>query len=110
MKSASASRDSNLSITEWTRELLEAHSVQCHLSYDKSGKKANLWATLPTENGEAKTGSLVLSGHTGVIPVDGQLWMSMAEENNGRKSIMVYAGNTKCHETRTTPIVAPLRP
>jgi len=71
---ASVSRDSNLPIIEWTRDLLEAQGVQCQLSYDESGKKANLWATLPAENGETKIGGLVLSGHTDVVPVDGQPW------------------------------------
>ena len=71
---ASVSRDSNLSLIEWTRELLEAQGVQCRLVYDETGKKANLWATLPAENGETKVGGLVLSGHTDVVPVDGQPW------------------------------------
>ncbi len=71
---ASVSRDSNLPIIEWTRALLEAQGVQCLLSYDETGKKANLWATLPAENGETKIGGLVLSGHTDVVPVDGQPW------------------------------------
>ncbi len=71
---ASVSRDSNLPLIEWTRDLLEAQCVQCRLSHDESGKKANLWATLPAENGETKIGGLVLSGHTDVVPVDGQPW------------------------------------
>ncbi|MES2685775.1 MAG: M20/M25/M40 family metallo-hydrolase, partial [Pseudomonadota bacterium] len=71
---ASVSRDSNLPIIEWTRALLEAQGIECHLTYDDSGKKANLWATLPAADGETKTGGLVLSGHTDVVPVDGQPW------------------------------------
>lgn len=71
---ASVSRDSNLPIIEWTRALLEAQGVQCRLIYDETGQKANLWATLPAENGETKIGGLVLSGHTDVVPVDGQPW------------------------------------
>ncbi len=71
---ASVSRDSNLGLIEWTRDLLASHGAQCHLSHDDSGKKANLWATLPAENGETKIGGLVLSGHTDVVPVDGQPW------------------------------------
>ena len=39
---ASVSRDSNLPIIEWTRELLEAQGIECHLSYDDSHQKANL--------------------------------------------------------------------
>ncbi|MDQ3272896.1 MAG: M20/M25/M40 family metallo-hydrolase, partial [Pseudomonadota bacterium] len=71
---ASVSRDSNLPIIEWTRTLLEAQGIECHLTYDDSGKKANLWATLAAADGETKTGGLVLSGHTDVVPVDGQPW------------------------------------
>jgi acetylornithine deacetylase len=71
---ASVSRDSNLNLIEWTKQQLEAQGVECKLTYDDSGKKANLWATLPAANGETKTGGLVLSGHTDVVPVDGQPW------------------------------------
>ena len=71
---ASVSRNSNLSLIEWTRELLKAQGVDCKLTYDDSGKKANLWATLAASNGETKIGGLVLSGHTDVVPVDGQPW------------------------------------
>ena len=73
---ASVSRDSNLPIIDWTRELLEAQGIECHLSYDDNGKKANLWATLPAHDGESKIGGLVLSGHTDVVPVDGQPWVT----------------------------------
>ena len=71
---ASVSRDSNLALIEWTRDLLQAQGVDCRLSYNESGKKANLWATLPADDGECKIGGLVLSGHTDVVPVDGQPW------------------------------------
>jgi acetylornithine deacetylase len=71
---SSVSRDSNLALIEWTRELLESQGIECRLIYDDSGKKANLWATLPAHDGESKTGGLVLSGHTDVVPVDGQPW------------------------------------
>ena len=71
---ASVSRDSNLPLIEWTRAQLETQGLDCRLTYDDSGKKANLWATLPAESGESKVGGLVLSGHTDVVPVDGQPW------------------------------------
>jgi len=71
---ASVSRDSNLPIIEWTKAKLEEYGLHCSLTYDDSGKKANLWATLPAADGEAKVGGLVLSGHTDVVPVDGQPW------------------------------------
>lgn len=71
---ASVSRDSNLPIIEWTRELLAAQGVESQLTYDETGRKANLWATLPAANGETHVGGIVLSGHTDVVPVDGQPW------------------------------------
>ena len=71
---ASVSRDSNLPLIEWTRLRLESYGLACRLTYDDSGKKANLWATLPAHDGETKLGGLVLSGHTDVVPVDGQPW------------------------------------
>jgi acetylornithine deacetylase len=71
---ASVSRDSNLPLLDWTQTRLEALGIECRRTYDDSGKKANLWATLPAENGETKVGGIVLSGHTDVVPVDGQPW------------------------------------
>lgn len=71
---ASVSRDSNLPLIEWTRDFLQPQGVECRLTHDASGKKANLWATLPAASGETKIGGLVLSGHTDVVPVDGQPW------------------------------------
>ena len=70
----SVSRDSNLALIEWTRDYLASFGIESHLTHDDTGRKANLWATLPAENGETKVGGLVLSGHTDVVPVDGQPW------------------------------------
>lgn len=64
------SRDSNLGLIEWTRDHLAAMGVKSRLTYDATGKKANLFATL----GEGSRPGLVLSGHTDVVPVDGQAW------------------------------------
>lgn len=71
---ASVSRDSNLPLLDWTESYLNGLGVQCRRTYDDSGKKANLWATLPAHDGQAHLGGLVLSGHTDVVPVDGQPW------------------------------------
>ena len=64
------SRDSNLGLIEWTRDYLAGMGVKSRLTYDAAGKKANLFATL----GEGSRPGLVLSGHTDVVPVDGQAW------------------------------------
>jgi acetylornithine deacetylase len=66
------SRDSNLALIDWAQEWLETHGARCRRSYDASGKKANLFATIGSEGG----GGYVLSGHTDVVPVDGQDWSS----------------------------------
>ena len=44
------------------------------LTYDDDRRKANLFATLPAQDGNAVAGGIVLSGHTDVVPVDGQPW------------------------------------
>jgi acetylornithine deacetylase len=66
------SRDSNLGLIEWVRDHLHHLGVASRLTYDASNKKANLFATL---GGGSKPG-IVLSGHTDVVPVDGQDWHS----------------------------------
>jgi acetylornithine deacetylase len=64
------SRDSNLGLIEWTRDYLQGFGAVTRLTYDASAKKANLFATL----GDSGRPGLILSGHTGVVPLDGQNW------------------------------------
>ncbi len=64
------SRESNLGLIEWVRDYLTGLGATTRLSYDSTGKKANLFATL----GEGRKPGLILSGHTDVVPVDGQNW------------------------------------
>ena len=64
------SRDSNLGLIEWVRDYLQGFGATTRLTYDATGKKANLFATL----GDSKKPGLILSGHTDVVPVDGQNW------------------------------------
>ena len=66
------SRGSNLALIDFAQELLEKAGARCRRSYDPSGKKANLFATM----GPDGDGGYVLSGHTDVVPVDGQDWSS----------------------------------
>ncbi|RIL07182.1 MAG: acetylornithine deacetylase [Proteobacteria bacterium] len=68
------SRDSNLGLIEVARDHLAALGVRPHLVWDRSARKANLFCTLADDAERAKTGGLVLSGHTDVVPVDGQDW------------------------------------
>lgn len=64
------SRDSNLGIIEWIRDYLKKFGIKSRMTYDKGRGKANLFATV----GECKKPGIVLSGHTDVVPVDGQQW------------------------------------
>jgi acetylornithine deacetylase len=77
------SRDSNLGLIEWVRDYLQGHGAKTRLTHDASGRKANLFATL----GDSKKPGLILSGHTDVVPVDGQAWETdpfVATERNGK--------------------------
>jgi acetylornithine deacetylase len=65
------SRDSNLDLIHWVRDYLAGHGITSRLSYGEDGRKANLFATI----GEGQ-GGIILSGHTDVVPVDGQQWSS----------------------------------
>jgi acetylornithine deacetylase len=66
------SRDSNLGLIEWVRDYLKKLGVESRLTYDAPGKKANLFATI----GTGTRPGIVLSGHTDVVPIDGQDWHS----------------------------------
>jgi acetylornithine deacetylase len=68
------SRDSNLGLIHWVRDYLGRHGIASQLTYDDERRKANLFATLPAQDGNAMTGGVVVSGHTDVVPVDGQAW------------------------------------
>jgi acetylornithine deacetylase len=68
------SRESNLALIEWTRAYLVRYGALSTLTFDDERRKANLFATLPARDGNATTGGIVLSGHTDVVPVDGQPW------------------------------------
>jgi acetylornithine deacetylase len=68
------SRDSNLALIEWVRAYLQQHGITSTLTFDDDQRKANLFATIPARDGNATTGGIVLSGHTDVVPVDGQPW------------------------------------
>lgn len=68
------SRGSNLGLIEWVRDWLQHRGVASRLTYDDSEQKANLFATLGDTAGGRAGGGIVLSGHTDVVPVDGQAW------------------------------------
>ncbi len=64
------SRDSNLDLIHRIQSYLEGLGVSSTLTYDDAKQKANLYATL----GPQDRPGILLSGHTDVVPVDGQDW------------------------------------
>jgi acetylornithine deacetylase len=66
------SRDSNLVLIDWVENYLADLGVASERSWDADRRKANLFATI----GPDDRPGIVLSGHTDVVPVDGQDWTS----------------------------------
>ena len=64
------SRNSNLDLIDFVADYLDGHGVAVTRTFDDDGRKANLFASL----GPDRPGGVVLSGHTDVVPVDGQPW------------------------------------
>jgi acetylornithine deacetylase len=66
------SRDSNIPLIAWVESYLDQFNIP-HFRVDyETGLKTNLYATIGPDVG----GGIVLSGHTDVVPVDGQAWSS----------------------------------
>jgi acetylornithine deacetylase len=77
------SRNSNLAIIDWIERFLAPHGFTFERIYDETGQKANLWASI----GPRDEAGIILSGHTDVVPVDGQDWSSdpfTVTERDGR--------------------------
>ena len=66
------SRNSNLELIEYIKGYLEDFGLRSELVFDATGKKANLFATIGADD----IGGVALSGHTDVVPVDGQNWFT----------------------------------
>ena len=66
------SRDTNLPLVDWVEAYLAGHGITAHRHWNEDGTKAALFAHV----GPWEEGAVVLSGHTDVVPVDGQDWTS----------------------------------
>ena len=64
------SRDSNLGLVDYVSRMLSEHGIASQLIKSEDGHKANLFATV----GPQDRPGIMLSGHTDVVPVDGQDW------------------------------------
>ena len=77
------SRHSNLPLICFVEEYLSSYKIPSQRVTNEDGSKSNLWATIGPDVG----GGVILSGHTDVVPVDGQPWDSdpfKMIEKNGR--------------------------
>ncbi|MGR3342456.1 MAG: acetylornithine deacetylase [Paracoccaceae bacterium] len=64
------SRDSNLALVDWVENYLDGFGIRSHRVINDEGTKASIFAHI----GPEIAGGVVLSGHTDVVPVDGQDW------------------------------------
>jgi acetylornithine deacetylase len=84
------SRGSNLHLIEWVEDFLRPLGAELTRLPNPDGAKANLWARL----GPDRPGGIVLSGHTDVVPVDGQPWTTSPWELSERAGKLYARGTT----------------
>ena len=66
----SVSRDTNLPLVDWVQDYLTGHGIDCARVMSPCGTKAHLYAHV----GPQVAGGVALSGHSDVVPMDGQAW------------------------------------
>jgi acetylornithine deacetylase len=84
------SRETNIPLIDWVAGYLDSHGIESHRYVDPEQPKHALFAHV----GPWKEGAIVLSGHTDVVPVDGQPWDTdpfCVVEKNGK-----YYGRGTC--------------
>ncbi len=77
------SRDTNLPLIDWVEDWLDGQGIAAHRVWNADRTKAALYA----QAGPEVAGGVVLSGHSDVVPVDGQAWTSdpwTVTERDGR--------------------------
>lgn len=77
------SRDSNLPLVDWVQDYLSSQGIDSHRVASPCGTKAHLFASV----GPDAPGGVILSGHSDVVPVDGQAWTRdpwVLSEEDGR--------------------------
>ncbi|WP_103333717.1 acetylornithine deacetylase [Pseudotabrizicola formosa] len=77
------SRDTNLPLVDWVEGYLASQGITAHRHWNEDRTKAGLFA----HAGPLVPGGVILSGHTDVVPVDGQAWTSdpwVVTERDGR--------------------------
>ena len=71
----SIAQTSNLDVIDYIEAEFARHGHTGHRSYSEDGTRANLFITIPAADGTVN-GGVIISGHTDVVPVEGQIWDS----------------------------------
>lgn len=79
--------ESNLSIIHWIKDYIAQHGIESTLVPNQEGTKASLHCRI----GPAVDGGVILSGHTDVVPVEGQDWTSAPFELTDKQDGKLYA-------------------
>lgn len=66
------SHESNRDLLDYVSAFLARHGVESQIIWNEERTKGNLWATV----GPADRPGVILSGHSDVVPVEGQDWSS----------------------------------
>ncbi|MFN6952100.1 MAG: acetylornithine deacetylase [Albidovulum sp.] len=77
------SRGTNLPLIDWVEDYLKGQGVTAHRVWNADRTKANLWCSV----GPDVAGGVILSGHSDVVPVEGQTWTTdpwRVTEKDGR--------------------------
>lgn len=83
VKFDTTSSKSNMQLIDFIEDYLKSHGISSKIIKDKHEEKANLMAMI----GPSDVKGIMLSGHTDVVPVDGQKWSSEPfdmEERSGK--------------------------
>lgn len=70
------SRESNMELIRWAEFYLQQYGAETRLTVTPDGNKANLFATFKAYDGNTQENGIVFSGHTDVVPVEGQDWQT----------------------------------
>ncbi len=101
----SVSHRSNLDLVDWVEEYLAAHGVRATRVFNGDGTKAALFASI----GPEVEGGVLLSGHTDVVPVEGQPWDSEAGRLYGRGTCDMKGFDALALAAVPKALAAPLR-
>jgi len=81
--------ESNLEIIYWINEFLQEKGISTKLVYNEEKTKASIHCRI----GPAHNGGIILSGHTDVVPVEGQDWSTNPFELSAKEGRLYGRGS-----------------